>query len=228
MHYLRLIKAHEMFYSAKGESRAPYYDEYMKCKDWNLWQGSVPLTEVMKLFGFVLSWDPHLEGDVAKFRAIYENIYPNLSQLEQESIIDIDLSDPKTVDVVNVVFDEVAHCPRSTRYESTDASKILQTLLPQLFVMWDDKIKVRTLGPKVRTFGRNAGKPTRYDGIDYAQRFLPLMQQEARDALDTFVEANGGDRLQAEAEISRSTGGKSLAKLIDEFNYTSYTLGMSV
>ena len=39
------------------------------------------------------------------------------------------------------VFDKVGNCTLIDRYESTDASKILHTILPNFFVMWDDKIK---------------------------------------------------------------------------------------
>ena len=221
MRYQALIKAHEVFYGREGEARACYYDEYMKHKDWSLWKESVPVIEVMKLFGFVVSWDPNFKGDLGKFRTIYGRIYPSLSVLEKQNLIDIDLGDPQVVDTINQVFDEVARCPRSTRYESTDASKILHTLHTKLFVMWDDKIKAGILGQK-------ANRHARYNGIDYARRFLPCMQQEAWEAVDSFVAENGGDRHRAALGISQLAGGKSLAKLIDEFNYVTHTLHILV
>ena len=65
-----LINAHRAYY--RTESRASYYDAYMKCKDWDKWTSTVPACEVMKLFGFVLSWDPHFKGNLRIFTDIYE------------------------------------------------------------------------------------------------------------------------------------------------------------
>lgn len=102
-------------------------------------------------------------------------------------------------------------CPGTGRYESTDASKILHTLLPNLIVMWDDKIRD----------GMSVGKR----GIDYANVFLPKVQEELEEAIRTCMDERNLTCIGAIAYIREQCDGKTLAKLADEYNYMKYTKG---
>lgn len=213
MHYMELIEAHKEYY--KKEGRAFNYDEYMKCKDWKSWTNSVPICEAMKLFGFILGWEPKFEGDPWKFKEVYEKIYPTIKELEQRKIEDINLADEELKRKIQDVFDKVADCTRKgDRYESTAASKILHTILPNLFIMWDRKIREGTLGDEGRKKGRN-----------YAYEFLPLVQTELKEAIKTYVTERNLNHIEAVRYISESCNGKTLTKLADEFNYMKYTMG---
>lgn len=212
MDYRELMKADEKFYS--GENRAHYYDEYMKHKDWYSWGKTVPIIEVLKLFGFVLSWDPHFEGDVAVFCKAYREAYPCLIRLQGMSLISIDLKNRQAKLDLEKTFDRIANCTRGKRYESTGASKILHTIIPALFVMWDRKIREGILGGVDRKHG-----------TDYVNKFLPLMQREARNAVTGCAKELGFSEEEALRYISQQCAGRSLAKLIDEQNYMRYTLG---
>lgn len=143
MHYDDLIKAHDEFYD--GEFRAEYYDRYLRNKNWALWQISVPLFEVEKLFKFIRSWDRFFQGNEVKFLGIYEEIAPFIKKIENLRIENIDLDNSKLKKNITIVFNKVADCTLINRYESTDASKILHTIAPYFFVMWDREIRKRTL-----------------------------------------------------------------------------------
>jgi len=209
MHYKELLQAHKDFYKPEN-IRAHYYDEYMKGKDWQSWGSTVPLCEVMKLFGFILGWEPEFQGDPGKFQQIYEEIYPVIKGLYQERIEDIDFSNEKLKQDIEQVFDKVAGCPARKRNEWTAASKILHTLLPNFFIMWDGKIRQKILGE-----GKNRGR-------DYAYEFLPKMQAELEEALKTCMEDNSLSREESKRLLTRCCDGKTLPKLIDQFNYVRY------
>ena len=109
------------------------------------------------------------------------------------------------------LFDVVAGCvreQRTRRYESTDASIILHTILPRLFVIWDNRIK------------EGLGVDTR--GANYSGRFLFEMQKELKEAIKTCMFDKKLSRANSVSLIESQCGNKTLAKLVDEFNYIQY------
>ena len=115
---------------------------------------------------------------------------------------------------IESVFDKVARCTLEYRYESTDASKILHTIVPEFFVMWDRNIRRAILGSEYRRFG-----------YDYAYTFLPRIQAELKEAIITCMEDKGFHSEDESIEyIRRMCDGNTLAKLVDEYNYVVYTL----
>jgi hypothetical protein len=113
----------------------------------------------------------------------------NIKDLRDLRIEDIDFDNEELKKKTRDVFDKVANSTEIDRYESTDASKILHTILPDFFVMWDDEIKDRLVG------GRRMG-------ATYAFHFLPMSAIEF---------------------IRERCDGKTLAKLVDEYNYMKHT-----
>ena len=87
---------------------------------------------------------------------------------------------------------------------------MLHAIVPELFVMWDDKI-------------RNNIVEARRDGRCYAYEFMPNMQGFAKQFLDSYIRENSGDYKSASRKISNMTHDHTLAKLIDEFNYLRFT-----
>ncbi len=183
----------------------------MKNKDPEVWfrSGDVPVKEGLLLFGFIHSWDPKFQGDLAKFLGIYKDIFPLLKDFKHITIIEVDFKD-EVKNIMSAIFDSIAMCPRTKRYESTDASKILHAIIPNLFVMWDNRI-------------RNAIVGEERDGRCYAFKFLPKMQEAAREYLDSFIKENEGNYKSAALQISKMSDNYSLPKLIDEYNYIRYT-----
>jgi len=211
LHYTKLIQAHRAFY--EGEYGAKNYDRYMReQKNWRNWQNPiVPIDEVEKLFRFIRSWDRFFRGDAVMFQGIYEEIYPILAFMKNENIVNADFRSDELKIKIESIFNKVANCTKIERYESTDASKIIHTILPNFFVMWDDEIKKWTVD------GKN-------DGHAYAYEFLPLMQRELVEAIETCMMERKLQRVDAAKQISYECGYQTLAKLADEYNYVRYTL----
>lgn len=132
-----------------------------------------------------------------------------MQELKNERIEDTSFTGELKIRVRDV-FDKVGNCTLIDRYESTDASKILHTILPNFFVMWDDKIKEGVIQ------GRD-------NGAAYAFYFLPKMQLELREAIETCMEERKLDRIDAIKYICEKCDGKTLAKLVDEYDYMKYT-----
>lgn len=210
VHYKKLIEAHRLFYGG-WEYRAPYYDDYMKRKNWEEWSSpSVSIVEIESLFRFIRSWDRFFQGDAKKFQEIYEEIHVFIKELEHDKIEDVDLTDEDLTKKIRDVFDKVANCTRMDRYESTDASKILHTIAPNFFVMWDDEIR------KGMVQGRRMG-------ATYAFYFLRQAQQDLGEAIKTCMDEKNLSRTEAIAHIRKECNGKTLAKLADEYDYMKYT-----
>ena len=210
LHYKKLLEAHIAFYS--GERRARNYDRYMLSKNWEKWKNSiVPLEEIEKLFHFIRSWDRFFQGDPEVFQKIYEETYHIIDSLKHERVEDADFTNEELKAKIKSVFDKVANCTLIDRYESTDASKILHTLLPNFFVMWDDEIK-------------NGKVQGRRMGATYAFDFLPEAQQDVEEAITTCMKEKEMTRNEAIKHIRDAAGGQTLAKLADEYNYVRFTM----
>jgi len=208
LHYLKLIKAHEFYDNC--EERAYLYDVYMHNRNGEEWRsGKVSIEEIEKLFHFVREWERHFRGDPKVFKKIYDGNYPIIKSFMKESIEDANLEALRRK--IRGLFDVVAGCvreQRTRRYESTDASIILHTLLPRLFVIWDNDIK------------EGLGVDTR--GANYSGRFLFDMQKELKEAVKTCMFDEKLSRSNAVSFIESRCGDKTLAKLVDEFNYIKY------
>ncbi len=219
-HYTDLIKAHRILMDEEG--RFKFYEAYMEARDPNAWLKSpeAPLKEALLLFGWVHSWDPNFEGDLVQFLRIYEEIFPLMKNIEHDTIVKVDFTrDIK--DSISVIFDRVAKCCRTPRFESTDASKLLHGILPELFVMWDAAIKKGMKRQGVISSHREQARD--YDGRCYAFEFLPKMQEWATKFLDSYVSEKGGDHESACRELRLIADDYTLAKLIDELNYARFT-----
>jgi rubrerythrin len=76
--------------------------------------------------------------------------------------------------------------------------------------MWDDEIK------------RNVVQ-FRHTGEDYAFYFLLKVQAELEDAIKTCMDERSLTRMEAIKYMQEKCNNKTLAKLIDEYNYMKYT-----
>jgi len=210
MYYEDLYITHKAFW--KTERRAKHYDIYMReRKDWKKWLDSVSIEEIEKLLKFIPKWDLHFRGkDPIRFYEIYNEILPIVKELEHEKLENVDFT-TELIQKVQVIFDKVAQCS-GLAYESTDCSKILHTILPHLIVMWDRKIRKGILGHE-----------NKKEAAVYSLEFLPRMQIELQEALNTCMEEEGLNQEEAIKYIRQRCGNETLPKLIDEHNYVIYT-----
>jgi len=63
----------------------------------------------------------------------------------------------------------------------------------------------------------------REKGAAYAFYFLPKMQVELREAIETCMKGRKVNRVDAIRYICDKCDEKTLAKLVDEYNYMKYT-----
>lgn len=210
VHYLKLIEAHRDFYG-NAYHKAYNYDEYFEDKCWETWENPhITVDEISKLFKFIKSWDRFFQGDVKKFQRIYAEIHPVLVEMWDLKIEEVGLEDKEFTVKIRDVFHKVAKCTLIDRYESTDASKILHTVIPDFFVMWDDKIKDGLVQ------GRSMG-------ATYAFFFLKIAQDAINEAIQTCMDEKGLERSDAIQHIRDACDGKSLAKLVDQYHFLKYT-----
>jgi len=224
MHYALLIKAHKKYYDV--EPRSIKYNVYMNLrKNWRVWDNPrLPEDEIRKLFDFVRSWDRYFVGDIGRFRHLYQEIFPVIMELKGKNITEIKLNEDLRRKI-SYVFNKVAlGVSGDGKYRATDASKILHTILPELFVMWDAYIRESILGSKYPWYS-TAWSSQPDGGFHYAYRFLPKMQAELMEAVRSCMHEKGFRYEDESINYIRSQcDGNTLAKLADEYNYVKYTL----
>ena len=131
--------------------------------------------------------------------------------LNEQTLLDTDfdrsfVGDFSVKNAVRIVFESVLEA--GPRVEATGTSKILHMINPELFVMWDAPIR--------------GGYAVGQSAEDYAERFLPRIQGQARLAVRQYCEATGASKSKTVEWLTNC--GHTLPKVIDEFNYVKFTL----
>jgi hypothetical protein len=193
------------------DPRATYYDRYLSDRRMGLWTkpDTIPEAEVERLILFLNQWNSHYDSSPPQRRQLLQAIrsaFPLIEALGKATLLTIDLSTDSVRRDISLVFQAIASC--GSRYEATAASKILHTIKPELFVMWDNQIQ--------GSYACDRGSD------DYASRFLPRMQKLVLKALGEYATAE--DVTRNEAERALTPCGHTLAKVIDEFNFAKFTL----
>ena len=132
---------------------------------------------------------------------------PTLNALQGKTLLDVNF-DEDTKQTIKECFNRIA---RIKKYESVATSKALHVAInPHLFVMWDRHIQsAYRLG--------NTGKV-------YAHVFLPVMQIIANQAVNEVMAEEGLSRADAIRSFTdHCEKNNTLAKVIDEYNFTKYT-----
>lgn len=200
----------------KVEPLGGFYDDYLAGKRWQLWQQqeTIDLVETERLILFINQWRTHYENSKTTQQSLLDairSVFPLFQALEAENLLVVDferqLMQGTTVSqAIEQVFERIASCGR--RYESTGAAKIIHTINPELFVMWDSSIC--------------GGYAVNGHGYDYGHRFLPRIQKLVRRAIREYTQTQSGSQEQAIAALRKC--GHTLAKVLDEYNYTKFTL----
>jgi hypothetical protein len=180
----------------------------MNSPDHKCWEtpATVSNDAAKRLIRFLNQWATHSRLAPGHVTKAFTQIFPALESLRKISFVDLSANHREGA---AKVFETVAGSGQN--YESTGASKILHTWAPETFVMWDGAIAA----------GYGIHKR---NGHDYAQRFLPRVQEEAREAIETYISDAGSSRDAAISAITAAAGHGTLAKLLDEYNYVKFTL----
>jgi len=192
------------------EPRAPFYDDYLNSKRTELWESpdALTLAEIERLILFLNQWASRYESSSAQQRRLLDairKVLPFVQAAQGSTLMGLDLKGPLRRDIARA-FDTIASC--GSRYEATAASKILHTIDPRLFVMWDRSIQL--------------GYAVGDRGEEYAQRFLPRVQNLALRAVEEYLQSR---RVSSEAALEALTQcGHTFAKVLDEYNYAKFTM----
>jgi len=130
-------------------------------------------------------------------------------KLQGKTLLDINLDEEETATLIKEAYKSA----RVRRIGPTAISKILHLLNPELFVMWDEDIR--------REYGVR-GSATGY------LKFLKKMKRELKEALKEEAKRTGESEREIAKRICRELPSKNLgrgydrktlAKLIDEYNW---------
>jgi len=171
--------------------------------------------EIEKLFRFLNQWRTRCPSDAdarVSFKKAYLEVLPLLGALRGHTLLETAFDGvlPQGMSVseaVASIFEKIASS--GSQYESTGTSKILHVLYPPLFVMWDSAIRG----------GYAVGRAS----SDYAGRFLPRIQREAKEAVDSYIADGKAGPTTVVRELERLCEDRPLTKLIDEYNYCRFT-----
>jgi len=219
MRWRSLVRASEIFREEDTADQQRYFD-YVSSRDetaWNADEGPND-DEIKKLFTFLNQWRTRYPSDAdarASFKKAYLEVLPLLRALRGRTLLDagfdgVLVQGTSASQNVGSIFEKIASS--GSRYESTGTSKILHVLYPPLFVMWDSAIR--------------GGYAVDGRSSDYAERFLPRMQREAKEAVDSYIADGKAVPSTAVRELEGLCGGRALTKLIDEYNYCRFTLSL--
>lgn len=223
MYYKDLSKAIDWF---KHDTFA-YDSAYIRSRNITDWRNLHTFSDEeikIKVLGFLNAWRCRIgitKEVVTQIKEAYSEVIPYLRALEGEALENTDFeqqilvspSSPKVSDCINFSMDVMIGVGYRFRHVAA-ASKLLHMVNPALFVMWDNYIIMNY------RLSRNANS--------YAYKFMPLMQQEANEAIETYMKDFSCDRDQAIKGIKTYGTGKTLAKLVDEFNYWKFSSGSRV
>jgi hypothetical protein len=217
MRWRSLIRASEI-YQQREARYDRFYFEYVSLKDAAAWDSDAGPNdvEVKRLFKFLNQWGTRCRSDAGardKFKQAYLQVLPLLRALQGHTLLESGFDGAVAEgmfvsEAVDSIFDKLASC--GGRYESTATSKILHVLHPPLFVMWDAAIR--------------GGYAVGGGSGDYGGRFLPRVQREGREAVDSYIADGRAGPTTAVHELERLCEGRPFTKLIDEYDYCKFTL----
>jgi len=219
----RKITYEELFEACEQFEKDDWaYDEaWVQAKKFVDWRNldSLPLEEIEnRVILFLNRWACHLPTQTRlaeRIKDVYRKSVPFLQALDGEAIQDIDFDQKKKVEnnehrnsrIMLRVFQNFY----STGYHFRDvaASKVLHMVNPDLFVMWDTRI-CRAYSVQKSPKG-------------YVYDFIPLMKKKANEVIESYMKNKEFSREKAVKALNEFRPLKTLAKLLDEYNYLTYT-----
>ena len=219
----RKITYQELFKACKEfeEDEEAYNQAWLLARKFVDWKNldSLPEQEIEnRVILFLNRWACHLPKDrrlTKRLKDVYRQSIPFLDALDGEAIQDFDFNQKKKVEgneyrnseIMLKVFQNFY----STGYHFRDvaASKVLHMINPHLFVMWDTSI-CKAYSVKKSPSG-------------YVYKFIPLMKKKANEIIDSYMKDKKCSREKAVKALNEFRPLKTLAKLLDEYNYIKYT-----
>lgn len=145
--------------------------------------------------------------DWKKFGGTLRSLEKEFSEIRGKRFVTIDFNDPTIANAIRTIYSSLDPFPFLG--SPTTISKILHLLNPEILVMWDNAIveKHHRINQRVN-----------YTSQGYLE-FLKEMQKEIKQALDERKRETGKELDVIESEIRLRHKNKTLARIIDEYNW---------
>ena len=221
--YRELFDANEVF----EEDPGAYNETWISARRFVDWKDlhNLPTKEVKRrVIGFLNDWHCHLPAidELAeRIKETYQQAIPFLEALEDETLEDFQFEKRKEVDGKDYSNREIllkvfsSFCKIGYKFRGVAASKLLSLINPSLFVMWDT--------PICGAYGiRSPSEPYLRDKR-YVPEFFPLMKQKANGVIDSYIKEKKCSRSEAIKAINSFRKWRPLAKLLDEYNWVTYS-----
>ena len=201
------------------------YDNYLRNRNQDLWNRPETLTyeETYRLVVFLNKFLCRMDYKyVSDLQSVLKVALPYLNFLDSsKTILDIDFDGSveslridnrwmKVSEIIQLGYSLLLQCPD---VGDTVASKILHSINPALFVMWDDSIR--------GGYGLNDKKIS--GSTRYVNYFLPRMQNLAEFTIRQVQLREKLSRTDAIISLKSGNCSHSLAKVLDEYNYMKFT-----
>lgn len=225
----RKVSYQEMFDASKIFEEDPRADNeaWISARIFVDWKNlhNLPTKEVKrKVTGFLNDWHCHLpvtDELAEKMKRTYQQMIPFLKALENETLEDFEFEKKKEVEGKEYSNEEIlakvfgSFCKIGYKLKGVAASKLLSLINPNLFVMWDTAI--------CETYGIQAPSEPYVRDKRYVPDFFPLMKQKANDVIDSYIKDKKCNRSEAIRAINNFQKWRPLAKLLDEYNWVTYS-----
>lgn len=188
----------------------------------NLWELSVDVI-IAKVIGFLNKWKcrlPYSRSLATSIKEAHKECVPFLSVLRNETIEDWDPDKVTEVNGKSSTNSEILlrvfsrFVTIGEHFSHVAASKVLHFLEPKLVVMWDNTIARHYRVPMT---ARN-----------YVYRFVPLMKRLANEAIESYMIEKNCSREKAILALNQFRTPKTIAKLLDEYNYMRLTRRVTI
>lgn len=216
MRYESLVESVNRLEEKIGQTEPLYFDAIQKLKE--VQQDLSRLDVTQHLLGvvkpFLIEW-----GTMARvvgraglnweyFGETLRGLEKDFSKLRGNRFVIINFDEEKVSNAIRTIYRTLSL--HSHLGGATTVSKVLHLLNPEIFVMWDGDIR--------KHYKKNSRIRDTAEGY---LRFLKTMQTEIMEALRDRQIGTGKELDEIEEEIRQKYNGKTLARIIDEYNYIS-------
>ncbi|MCW4046400.1 MAG: hypothetical protein NWE99_02405 [Candidatus Bathyarchaeota archaeon] len=220
MRYRVFIETVSLLEESIGSTEPIYFESIQKLEE--VREDLRRLDIQMHLLGlirpFLIQWGTMArvvgqEGlDWVGFGKAIQNLESDFARLRDKRFLAIDFSEEVVSNAVKKIYEELRRFPKLGG--PTVISKVLHLLNPELFVMWDANIRkaYQIKNRQVNEF------PEGY------LEFLKETQSEVKEAFCDYQRESGKDFDEIEQEIRGKFKNKTLARIIDEYNYSTYSV----